>query len=60
MKIRYSEIMNLPDDHPKSIEFMRQLNEQDKCYGESFNGHSVLNDEDSVDYFNKFVAGDRK
>jgi len=59
-RLTYRDVMDLPADHPKSLQFMKELKDMDECYSESdYNGSSVYSDEDSLDYFNRFIAGDR-
>jgi hypothetical protein len=54
--IRYSQIENLPPTHPLVLAFEKQERDLDDCYAESTS--SVMR-EDSAEYFNRFVAGDR-
>ena len=55
--ILYTDIEGLPEDHPKVIEFMKEQEVMDQCYTESGGIHDMS--EDSIDYFNRYIAGDR-
>ena len=55
--ILYTDIEGLPEDHPKVIEFMKEQKDMDDCYADG--GGIVDMSEDSIDYFNRYIAGDR-
>ena len=55
--IRYSEIENLPPNHPKVIAFNKQEKDLDELY-ENFTQGEVT--EDTQEYFDRYIAGDRK
>lgn len=52
--IAYQEVANLPDDHPKMLEF---LDQEQMLDGIIIGG--PLENEESLDYFNRYIAGDR-
>jgi hypothetical protein len=58
--IRYSDIEGLPEDHPKVIQFHKELADTDAAYAECGpdDGPSGA-DEDTYEYFNRYIAGDR-
>jgi len=58
-RLTYRDVMDLPPDHPKSIQFMKELKEMDAAYDEAGDLGTVYDDEESEDYFNRFIAGDR-
>lgn len=59
--IRYSQIENLPSDHPLVLAFVKQEREVDECYQQNaYAGPEGQPKEDSLDYFDRYVAGDRK
>jgi hypothetical protein len=54
--IKYSEIEHLPLDHPLMLQFMKQ--ERDlEVYKETSRDCGM--DEESMEYFNRYVAGDK-
>ena len=55
--IKYSEVDGLPKDHPKMIQFMKEQNDMEIAYSNT--SAMELDDEDSLEYFNHYVAGDR-
>lgn len=55
--IRYREIENLSPDHPMVKAFEKQEKELDDLW-ESFTQGEVT--EDSLEYFDRYIAGDRK
>ena len=57
-RLKYADIMNLPSDHPDYLRFMDELG-VDNYTEADYNGSSIFNDEDSLDYFNRYIAGDR-
>ena len=58
MKIRLNEVINLPANHPKALEFMKQIEEEEQMWA-SVQAGDELQDEQSRTYFNRFIAGDR-
>jgi len=57
--IRYSQIENLPSNHPLVLAFMKQEKDLDDLWDTvTNNGQEVT--EDTQEYFDRFVAGDRK
>lgn len=60
-KVTYRDVENLPPDHPLSIEFDRQVAALEELLGTT-QGASMYNldDEESMDYFNRYIAGDKK
>jgi uncharacterized protein (UPF0371 family) len=57
--IRYSQIENLPSNHPLVLAFEKQEKDLDDMYASMTNdGQEVT--EDTLEYFDRFVAGDRK
>lgn len=58
--IKYSEIQFLPEDHPKHIAFIKELEKaQDEFDAAEFVEYSCLDDEESKAYFDRYIAGDR-
>ena len=55
--ITYKKIENLPDDHPLVKEFMKQCALEDEMYSQG--AVFDLEDEEGLDYFNRYIAGDR-
>ncbi len=56
--IRYSQIENLPPNHPLVLAFEKQEKDLDDMYASMTNdGQEVT--EDTLEYFNRYVAGDR-
>lgn len=56
--IRYSQIENLPPNHPLVLAFEKQEKNLDDMYATITNdGQEVT--EDTLEYFNRYVAGDR-
>lgn len=58
MRLTYGDIKDLPTDHPDSIRFMKELQEQEDAY-KGYTTGSGLDDEESLEYFNRYIAGDR-
>ncbi len=57
--IRYSQIENLPSNHPLVLAFEKQEKDLDDLYATITNdGQEVT--EDTLEYFDRYVAGDRK
>jgi len=58
LMIRYSQIENLPSTDPLVQAFMKQERDLDDLYASVTNdGQEVT--EDTQEYFDRFVAGDR-
>lgn len=56
--LTYRDVENLPKDHPLMIKFWEELKKMEDAYiGEQFSHN--LDDEQSLDYFNRYIAGDR-
>jgi uncharacterized protein (UPF0371 family) len=56
--IRYSQIENLPSNHPLVLAFEKQEKDLDDLYATITNdGQEVT--EDTLEYFDRYVAGDR-
>ena len=53
--INYSQIENLPADHPLVAQFEKEQAELEKCECTC----AVCNDEGSLEYFDRYIAGDR-
>jgi len=60
LMIRYSEVENLPADHPKMVAFMKQCQDEDAAYAAAGDIGKQSDDESSLDYFDRYIAGDRK
>ena len=58
--IRYSQIENLPADHPLVLAFEKQVKDEDTMFESLGPVTSNIYDEGSMEHFNRFVAGDRK
>lgn len=56
--LTYRDVENLPADHPLMVEFMRTIEEEQNLY-EGFSGYSIYDNEESLEYFDRFIAGDR-
>jgi hypothetical protein len=57
--MRYRDIENLPEDDPRVAEFWKEVQKMEAMYiAEQFTYN--LDDEQSLDYFNRFIAGDRR
>jgi len=54
--LKYSDVENLPEDHQLVKQFMKEQELLDEMYDEA---HS-MDDEASYDYFNHYIAGDKK
>lgn len=57
--IRYSEVENLPYDHPKFLAFVAEQDALDKAL-EAAGPTATIYDESTLEHFDRFVAGDRK
>jgi hypothetical protein len=64
--IKYTEIENLPANHPLVLEFMKQEAERELEYARNYQEtikRSVMDDyyfeDNSLDHFNRYIAGDR-
>jgi len=58
--IRYSQIENLPPTDPLVLAFEKQCKDEDAMYAALGPMTSNINDEGSMEHFDRFVAGDRK
>lgn len=56
--IRYSQIEDLPVDHPLVQQFLAEQDALDKAL-EAAGPTATIHDEATIDHFNRFVAGDR-
>lgn len=56
--IKYSQIENLPEDHPLVQQFVKEQDALDKAL-EAAGPDAKYYDEETLEYFNKFMAGDR-
>ena len=52
-RLTITDVIDLSPDHPLMVEFMRQVEEQETP------AISTLDCEESLDYFNRYIAGDR-
>ena len=57
--IKYSQIENLPPNHPLVLAFEKQEKDLDDCYQSAYAGPEGQPKEDSLEYFDRYVAGDR-
>jgi hypothetical protein len=59
--IRYSEIEHLPTDHPAVVAFTNACKDRDDCMAAvgCAGDCSAHDDEESLDHFNAYIAGDR-
>lgn len=61
--IRWSEVENLPETHPKFIAFQKQIDREAEIHAMvhavECGDDPVVDDEESYDHFNRYVAGDR-
>ncbi len=57
--IRYSQIENLPPNHPLVLAFEKQCKDEDAMYAALGPIGKPSDDEASSDYFDRYVAGDR-
>lgn len=58
--LTYKEIENLPPDHPKVKQFIQEVEENDIIFATVMQDYfHSMNDEESLDYFNRYIAGDR-
>lgn len=58
-RLTYFDVQDLPPDDPLSIEFMRQLEEEELAYARSEGRSSIYDDEESSEYFERFIADER-
>lgn len=56
--IKYSQIENLPEDHPLVQQFVKEQDALDKAL-EAAGPTATIHDEETMDHFNRFIAGDR-
>lgn len=54
-RLTWTDVENLPANHPQVKEFDKQVSEEFAADAADFN----ILDETSIDYFNRFIAGDR-
>jgi hypothetical protein len=59
IRLKYRDVQDLPSDHPLFKEFERQLKTENDVLEEAGSVIFGLEDEESLDYFNRYVAGDR-
>ena len=52
-RLTITDVINLPKDHPLMVEFMRQVEEDE------IPAISALDCEQSLAYFDRYIAGDR-
>jgi hypothetical protein len=52
-RLTITDVIDLPKDHPLMIEFMKQVE------AEEVPAISMLDCEESLAYFNRYIAGDR-
>jgi hypothetical protein len=57
--IRYSQIENLPAEHPLVKQFMKEQDALDAAL-EAAGPTATIHDESTLEHFDRFVAGDRK
>ena len=57
--LKYTDIANLPTSHPDYIRFMKEINDLDQAYADAGDLGSIHDDEESLEYFDHFIAGDR-
>jgi hypothetical protein len=57
--IRYSQIENLPETHPLVKQFLAEQDALDKAL-ESAGPTATIHDESTLEYFDRYMAGDRK
>lgn len=55
-RLTYADVADLPIDHPLYVEFMKEATEQMQMDVEI---QSSLKDEESQEYFDRYIAGDR-
>jgi hypothetical protein len=56
--ITYSQIRNLPKTHPLVKQFLKEQDALDKAL-EAAGPTSTIHDEDTMEYFDRYIAGDR-
>jgi hypothetical protein len=56
--IKYSQVIDLPADHPLYKQFIKEQEEIDTAYS-SCNKEEEEQDEECIDYFNRYMKGDR-
>jgi hypothetical protein len=59
LMIRYSQIENLPSTHPLVLAYEKQEKDLDDLYASVTNNGQEVTD-DTQEYFDRYVAGDRK
>lgn len=58
--LKWSEVEGLPEDHPKMIQFIKEQNDLNAAYLAMDSEVAVEEDESSLEYFDHYIAGDRK
>ena len=58
--LRYSDIENLPSDHPLVKQFSKEFDDHQTMMEALTDDLREEKDERSLCYFNKYIAGDRK
>jgi|GEM_PF-6481548 hypothetical protein len=64
-RLTYSDIANLPQNHPDYIRFMKEINDLDDAYASASQFDSTeeydeeYDDEGSLEYSDRYIAGDR-
>jgi hypothetical protein len=65
-RLTYSDIANLPQNHPDYIRFMKENNDLDDAYASASVFDFFCEDEDedyddegSLEHFDRYIAGDR-
>ena len=70
-RLTYSDIANLPQNHPDYIRFMKEINDLDDAYASASQFDSVEeydeeynemyhSDESTLEHFDRYIAGDRR
>ena len=58
-KLKWRDIEHLPANHPKVKAFDEQIAEEEKIMSQLEPINSGLDDENSLEYFNRYIAGDK-
>ena len=56
--LKWREVESLPKDHPKMLQFIKEQNDLNEAYLSC--DEEVEEDESSLEYFDRYIAGDRK